>query len=60
MSECFIEGSVDVENRNLTKLLEKHNALLEEQTKILGNISENFRDLTEQFRYLGELSREEE
>ena len=45
MSECYVEGTVEI--RNLNELLEKHNRLLEEQNQILSNISINLRDVLE-------------
>jgi len=35
MSDCYIEGKVDVDNNKLVDAINKHNELLEHQNKIL-------------------------
>ena len=40
MTEAFIEGSVDVTNIKLNKLLKEHNQLINEQNTILERIVE--------------------
>ena len=43
MSEAYVEGKVDVETRELSKLLKEHNELIKHQNNILLNISETLK-----------------
>ena len=43
MTEAYIEGKVDVETKELCKLLKEHNELLKHQNNILITISDVLR-----------------
>ena len=45
MTEAYIEGSVDIKNRELVELLKQHNKLLVHQNTILSNIHDVLKEL---------------